>query len=167
MPQNVYNFQINSLSQQQQINFAEFQNKVILIVNVASKCGFTGQYEGLESLYKKYKDLGLIIIGFPCNQFGGQEPGQASEIQENCLVNYGVTFLITEKVEVNGENTSPIFKYLKSSLPGFLGSQDIKWNFSKFLIDRNGIPTKRFSSATEPVAIENDIRALLGLDLAD
>lgn len=166
MPQNVYNFQINSLSQQQ-INFAEFQNKVILIVNVASKCGFTPQYEGLESLYKKYKDLGLVVIGFPCNQFGGQEPGQASEIKENCLVNYGVTFLVTEKVEVNGENTSPIFKYLKSSLPGFLGSQDIKWNFSKFLIDRNGIPTKRFASATEPAAIENDIRALLGLDLAD
>lgn len=133
----IYAYTINSL-QGKEINFADFKDKVMLVVNTASKCGFTPQYEGLQKLHETYKDQGLEIIGFPCNQFGNQEPGDATEISENCLVNYGVSFLITEKIEVNGPNTHPIFKYLKESLPGILGTEDIKWNFTKFLIDKMG-----------------------------
>ncbi len=156
----IYNNTIKSL-QGQEINFAEFKNKVILIVNTASKCGFTPQYAGLEKLHEMYKEKGLVVIGFPCNQFGGQEPGSSKDIQENCLVNYGVTFLITEKVEVNGPNTNPVFKLLKESLPGMLGFEEIKWNFTKFLIDKNGKVVKRYAPTTEPIDIEGDIIELL------
>jgi glutathione peroxidase len=160
MTQSIYDFSINSLTGNV-IDFQDFKDKVIIVVNTASKCGLTPQYEGLQKLHEKYHDKGLIIVGFPCNQFGGQEPGDAKEISENCLVNYGVSFLITEKVDVNGANTHPIFEYLKNSLPGLLGMKDIKWNFAKFLIDKNGKPVKRFAPTTEPVDMEKDIEKLL------
>lgn len=163
MSNNIYNYKINSL-QGKEINFEQFKDKVILIVNTASKCGLTPQYEGLQKLHETYKDQGLVIVGFPCNQFGGQEPGDAKEISENCLINYGVSFLITEKIEVNGENTHPIFTYLKDSLPGLLGLKDVKWNFTKFLIDRNGKPTKRYAPTVEPSEMEVDVKELLQLN---
>lgn len=131
-----------------------------MVVNTASKCGFTPQYKGLEELYQKYKDQGLVILGFPCNQFGKQEPGKAQEIQEFCEINYGVTFPIFDKVDVNGSNTHPIFKYLKSNLGGFLGSS-IKWNFTKFVIDKNGKPIKRFGPTTKPEDMESFVVSLL------
>jgi glutathione peroxidase len=143
------------------INFADFEDKVILIVNTASQCGLTPQYAGLQKLHETYADQGLVVIGFPCNQFGGQEPGDAKEIYGNCLVNYGVTFNITHKVDVNGENTDSIFKYLKDALPGILGTKDIKWNFGKFLIDRGGFPYKRYAPTTEPKDLVEDIVKLL------
>ena len=155
-----YDFKINSLLGKE-IDFADFKDKVVLVVNTASKCGFTSQYTGLQELHEKYKDSGLVLIGFPCNQFGGQEPGDAKEIESDCLVNYGVTFLITQKVDVNGENESEIFKYLKSTLPGILGSEDVKWNFTKFLIDKEGNPVKRYAPTTEPKDLEGDIEELL------
>ena len=160
MTNTFYTFKINSL-QGKEIDFLELKDKVVLIVNTASKCGFTPQYTGLQELHKKYNDAGLVIIGFPCNQFGGQEPGDAKEIQDECLVNYGVSFLITQKIDVNGQNENEIFKYLKSALPGILGSEDIKWNFTKFLIGKNGIPVKRYASTTEPKDLEGDIKELL------
>lgn len=139
----------------------QYQGKVILVVNTASKCGLTPQYEGLEQLYQKYKDKGLVILGFPCNQFGNQEPGGAEEIQQGCLINYGVSFPMFEKIEVNGDKTHPIFKYLKNELPGTLGKR-IKWNFTKFLLDAEGRPLKRYAPTTTPDKIEADIAKLLG-----
>jgi glutathione peroxidase len=136
------------------------RGKVVLVVNTASKCGFTPQYEGLEKLYQTYKERGLVILGFPCNQFANQEPGTEAEIAEGCLINYGVSFPMFSKVEVNGNNADPIFKYLKSRLHGFTGKR-IKWNFTKFLIDANGIPVKRFSPATKPENLVKDIEKLL------
>jgi glutathione peroxidase len=143
------------------INFSDYAGKVILIVNTASQCGLTPQYTGLQQLHETYADQGLVVIGFPCNQFGGQEPGDAKEISNNCLVNYGVTFTITHKVDVNSENTDPIFTYLKDALPGLLGTKDIKWNFGKFLIGRDGLPYKRFAPTTEPKDLVKDIEELL------
>jgi glutathione peroxidase len=160
MSQTIYDFTTLSL-QNQPINLADFKNKVILIVNTASKCGLTPQYTGLQLLHETYKDQGLVVIGFPCNQFGGQEPGDALEISENCLINYGVTFRITHKIDVNGGNTDPIFVFLKDALPGLLGSKDIKWNFGKFLIDKQGLPYKRYAPTTEPKELEKDIIKLL------
>lgn len=143
------------------VKMDNYKGKVVLVVNTASKCGLTPQYEGLEKLYTKYKDDGLVVLGFPCNQFGAQEPGGANDIQEFCQVNYGVSFPIMEKIDVNGTNTHPVFKYLKSKLGGFLGS-GIKWNFTKFIIDKNGKPIERFSPITKPEAIEPMIKKLLG-----
>lgn len=156
---NFYDFEARTL-QGREMKMADTRGKVVLVVNTASKCGFTPQYAGLEKLYEKYKDKGLVIIGFPCNQFGQQEPGGSGEIQEFCQVNYGVTFPIMAKVDVNGDNADPIFKYLKSRLGGLLGSR-IKWNFTKFLIDRNGKPVERFSPLTTPDKIEPAIQKLL------
>lgn len=163
MEKNFYDFKINSLNEKNgEINFTDLQGKVVIIVNTASKCGYTPQYSGLESLYKKYGEKGLFVIGFPCNQFGGQEPDSPqNEIQTNCLINYGVSFPITEKVDVNGENTTPAFQFLKEKLPGILGTKDIKWNFTKFLIDKNGTPIKRFAPADSPESMEADILKLL------
>jgi glutathione peroxidase len=160
MSSTFYNFKIKSISGKE-INMSEFIGKVILIVNTASKCGLTQQYTGLQELNEKYKDQGLVIIGFPCNQFGGQEPGTEEEISNNCLINYGVTFLMTEKIDVNGDNADPIFVYLKKELPGLLGLNEIKWNFGKFLIDKNGKPFKRFAPTTEPKDLIKDIEMLL------
>ena len=142
------------------VSMSEYKGKTIIIVNTASKCGFTPQFEGLEKLYEKYKDQELVILGFPCNQFGKQEPGVGEEIQEFCQINYGVTFPIFDKINVNGSDTHPIFKYLKSNLGGFLGSS-IKWNFTKFVIDKNGKPIKRFGPTTKPEDMESFIKFLM------
>lgn len=130
-----------------------YSGKTTLIVNTASECGFTPQLEGLEKLYKKYKEKGLVILGFPCNQFGNQEPGDEKSIATGCVINYGVTFPMFSKVEVNGTNTHPIFKFLKKEQKGVLGKR-IKWNFTKFLIDETGRPVRRFSPTTRPEKIE-------------
>lgn len=153
--QSFYDFEAKSL-QGETINMSQYKGKVVLVVNTASKCGLTPQYEGLEKLYKTYKDKGLVILGFPCNQFLGQEPGTAEDIAEVCYVNYGVTFPMFDKIKVNGDDAHPIYKYLKSVLPG-----KIDWNFAKFLIDRDGNPVKRFSARTKPEKLEEDIKALL------
>ena len=157
--ENFYQFSAKSLGGKE-ISMDSYKGKVLLVVNTASKCGFTPQYEGLETLYKKYKDKGFVILGFPCNQFGNQEPGTEKEIAEGCLVNYGVTFQMFSKIDVNGKNTHPIYKYLKNSLFVITGKR-IKWNFTKFLIDSNGVPVKRFSPATVPEKLVSDIEKLL------
>ncbi|WP_159518851.1 glutathione peroxidase [Sunxiuqinia indica] len=159
METNFYKLKATSLDGKE-IDFSSYAGKVILVVNTASKCGFTPQYEGLEKLHKTYKDQGLVVLGFPCNQFGKQEPGTEKEIAEGCLVNYGVTFQMFKKVEVNGDQAHPVFNFLKHKLTGVLGSR-IKWNFTKFLIDRNGNPVKRFAPVTKPGKMEEDIKALL------
>ena len=148
MSENFYQFNINQLNGEE-ISLSEFKGKVVLIVNTASNCGLTYHYTGLEKLYQEYKDNGLVVIGFPCNQFGKQEPGTSEEIQDFCNTNYNVTFPLSEKIEVNGSDVHPLYKYLKNELKGKLNN-NIKWNFTKFLIDRNGVPFKRFSSTAEP-----------------
>jgi glutathione peroxidase len=159
MEDNFYQFTARSL-QGKDISMDTYKGKVVLVVNTASKCGLTPQYEGLENLYEKYKDQGLVILGFPCNQFGNQEPGTEKEISEGCLINYGVSFPMFSKIEVNGENAHHIYKYLKNRLPGSLG-KNIKWNFAKFLIDRKGEPVKRFSPTTIPGKLVKDIEKYL------
>ncbi|OFA33467.1 glutathione peroxidase [Glaciecola punicea] len=139
----------------------KYADKVVLIVNTASKCGFTSQYKGLEDLYKKYNAQGFEIIGFPCDQFGGQEPGSDTEIEQFCQLNYGVSFTLSTKVEVNGENTHPFYQHLKQQAPGVLGSQGIKWNFTKFLVAKDGSVKKRYASATRPEALNDDIIKML------
>jgi glutathione peroxidase len=128
---------------------------------VASRCGFTPQYEGLEKIYEKYKDKGFLVLGFPCNQFGTQEPGNEAEIKSFCDLNFGVKFPLFSKIDVNGENTHPLYGYLKKELPGVLGSEGIKWNFTKFLVDRQGKPIKRYASTEKPEDLEKDIEGLL------
>jgi len=135
--------------------------KVLLVVNTASKCGFTPQYDGLEKLYEDYADRGFEVLGFPCNQFGAQEPGNAEEIAEFCKVNFGVTFPLMAKVDVNGDDASPLFDWLKKEAPGLMGSKAIKWNFTKFLIDREGKVLRRYAPTDKPEAIAKDIEALL------
>ncbi len=154
-----YSHQIKS-SNGKTIDFKSFINKVVLIVNTATECGLASQFKDLEDLHQKYKDNGLVIIGFPCNQFMGQEPVNDDDMQSACEMNFGVTFPLTEKIDVNGKNTHPIFKFLKDNLGGFLGSK-IKWNFTKFLIDAKGNPYKRYAPTTKPQSIENDIQKLL------
>jgi glutathione peroxidase len=144
----------------QPISMADYAGKVVLVVNTASQCGFTPQYAGLEKLYKKYADQGLVVLGFPCNQFGKQEPGGADDIAQTCHVNYGVSFPMFGKVEVNGATAHPLFRYLKEALPGVLGGR-IKWNFTKFLIGRDGKPLKRFAPMTTPEKMEATIVAAL------
>jgi glutathione peroxidase len=141
---------------------SQYDGKVLLIVNVASQCGFTPQYAGLETLYEKYRDKGFTVLGFPCNQFGSQEPGTESEIKSFCETSFGVKFPLFSKIDVNGSNTHPLYEYLKSNLPGILGSEAIKWNFTKFLVDAKGQPIKRYGSADKPESIEPDIQGLLG-----
>jgi len=142
------------------IEMESYKSPVVLVVNTATKCGFAPQLVGLEKLYEKYKDSGFVVLGFPCNQFGNQEPGDEASIAESCSINYGVTFPIFAKVEVNGSGTHPVFQYLKRELRGIWGEK-IKWNFTKFLIDRNGKPVKRFSPFTDPAKIESYIKKLL------
>ncbi|MDK9362440.1 MULTISPECIES: glutathione peroxidase [Lelliottia] len=146
--------------QGQPIPMADYAGKLVLVVNTASQCGFTPQYAGLEMLYKKYADQGLVILGFPCNQFGKQEPGSADDIAQTCHINYGLTFPMFEKVDVNGAAAHPVFRYLKEALPGVLGGR-IKWNFTKFLIGRDGKPLKRFAPITTPEKMETAILAAL------
>lgn len=159
MESNFYQFTAKTL-QGKEISTEQYKDKVVLVVNTASKCGFTPQYEGLQKLHEEFKDKGLVILGFPCNQFGKQEPGTEKEIAKGCLINYGVSFPMFSKVDVNGKHAHPVFKYLKNELSGFPGN-NIKWNFTKFLIDKNGKPRKRFSPLTTPEKLRKDIEALL------
>lgn len=179
----IYDFKFNSIDNEL-MSMEDFKGKVLLIVNTASKCGFTPQYEGLEKLYEKYRDRGFEIIGFPSNQFAGQEPGEGSEIKNFCMINYGVSFTLSEKVDVRGENAHPLFKYLTEKAPfkGFdlanekakmisnhinahfpelMEGDSIKWNFTKFLIDRNGNVVNRFEPPVEPLEISSEIEKLL------
>jgi glutathione peroxidase len=159
MSNNFYDFKALSL-QGKEISMDTYKGKIVLVVNTASKCGLTPQFEGLENLYKKYRDQGFVILGFPCNQFGNQEPGDEKSISEGCVINYGVTFQMFSKIEVNGGNAHPLFKYLKHALHGIFSSR-IRWNFTKFVIDRNGKPLKRFSPYTSPEKIENYLKKIL------
>ena len=140
---------------------ADYRGKVVLVVNVASKCGSTPQYAGLEALWRQYRDHGLEVLGFPCNQFGEQEPGNAADIAQFCSLNYDVTFPIFTKVDVNGDNADPIYGFLKSNAPGDFGAKDIQWNFTKFLVDRSGKVASRFEQKVEPAEITKDIERLL------
>jgi glutathione peroxidase len=156
----IYDFECETI-EGKPVTLKEYKGKVMLIVNTASKCGLTPQYKGLQSLYDKYKEQGFTVLGFPCNQFLSQEPGTESEIVEFCETNYGVTFPMFKKIEVNGDNTHPLFKYLKEQAPGLMGSKNLKWNFTKFLINRDGEVIKRFSPKTEPETFEKEIKDLL------
>ena len=156
----IYEFTLKDINGNDR-TMAEFEGKVLLIVNTASKCGFTSQYAGLQKLYEKYHSAGLEILGFPCNQFGGQEPEKEDNIVKFCQVNYGVSFPMFAKIEVNGTGAAPLFEYLKKEAPGFLGSIGIKWNFTKFLVDRQGKVVRRFGSTTTPDKIEPLLKKLL------
>lgn len=145
----------------EQKTLADFGAKAVLVVNTASQCGFTPQYEGLEQLWQDYKERGLVVLGFPCNQFGKQEPDSEEAIAEFCTLNFGVSFPLFKKVEVNGEGAHPLFVHLKQRAPGLLGSEAIKWNFTKFLIGQDGALVKRFAPATKPQDLVDDIEALL------
>jgi len=142
-------------------DFAQLKGKAVLVVNVASQCGFTPQYEGLEALYRRYKDRGLEILGFPCNQFGGQEPGTDADIASFCTLNYGVTFPIFKKVDVNGNAADPVWRWLKAHAPGLLGSEAIKWNFTKFLVSRDGRVVERYAPTTTPEDLAPEIEKAL------
>jgi len=156
----VYDFSAKTLSGEDK-SLSDYRGQVLLIVNTASKCGFTPQYEGLEKLHEKLNGKGLTILGFPCNQFGSQEPGSESEIGAFCQKNYGVSFPMFSKIDVNGSDAHPLYKYLKKEERGVLGSQAIKWNFTKFLVDREGNPVERYGSTTKPEDLEGDILKLL------
>ncbi len=155
----IYDFKAVA-SNGKEIDFKEFEGKVLLIINTASKCGFTPQFDGLEKLNEKYRDRGLVCIGFPCNQFANQDPGSDSEIEGFCRMNYGVTFQIMKKVDVNGKDAHPIFKYLRSQTKGFLGDK-VKWNFTKFLVSRDGKTIKRFAPTVVPEKLEGEIEKML------
>ena len=156
----IYNITVKTIDGET-TNLSHYIDKVMLIVNTASKCGYTPQYKGLEALYKKYKDKGFVVLGFPCNQFMGQEPGTEAEIQSFCELNYGVTFPMFSKINVNGNDTHPLYKELKQRAPGALGTESIKWNFTKFLIIPQGKTVERFSTATKPEEIESRIVEML------
>jgi glutathione peroxidase len=156
----IYDFDVNTISGKQ-VSLGDYKGKVLLIVNTASKCGFTPQFAGLEALYSELHAEGLEILGFPCNQFLKQDPGSDSEISEFCSLNYGVTFPMFSKIDVNGDNTHPLYQYLKAEAKGLLGSEKIKWNFTKFLVNREGEVIKRYAPNTEPKEIAADIKALI------
>jgi len=156
----IYDFKVNKISGEE-VGLDTYKGKVLLLVNTASKCGFTPQFEGLEALYKDYHDEGLEILGFPCNQFLKQDPGSNSEIGEFCSLNYGVTFPMFSKIEVNGDNTHPLYKFLKSEAKGVLGTEKVKWNFTKFLVNKEGAVLKRYAPNVEPKDITADIKACL------
>jgi glutathione peroxidase len=160
MSSTVYDFSATSI-EGQPVEMSSYRDKVLLIVNTASQCGFTSQYQGLQALYDKYASKGVEVLGFPCNQFGAQEPGSATEIQSFCEQRFGVSFPLFEKVDVNGANAHPLYQYLTKAAPGILGTEGIKWNFTKFLVDGSGKVIKRYASTTEPKDIERDIEALL------
>ena len=160
MANNVHDFSCTTPGGKKK-SLSDYKGKVLLVVNTASKCGFTPQFAGLEEMYEKHKDEGFEILGFPCNQFGKQDPGSNDEIMEFCQLNYGVSFPMFGKIEVNGSGADPLFKYLKKEAPGALGTQAIKWNFTKFLIDAEGNVVKRYAPTDKPAAIEKDVRKLL------
>jgi glutathione peroxidase len=160
MAASVYEFSAKDIEGKEQ-SLSSFRDKVLLIVNVASKCGYTPQYAGLEALYEKYKDRGLEVIGFPCNQFGGQEPGSEQEIASFCSLTFGVKFPLFGKIEVNGKGEHPLYRYLKETKPGILGTEAIKWNFTKFLVDRKGQVVERFAPNAEPQSLSAAVEKLL------
>lgn len=156
----IYSFNVKTIDGQS-ISLEDYKGQLLLIVNTASQCGFTPQYAGLESLYQRFQDQGFTVLGFPCNQFGQQEPGTSQEIAGFCDTHYSISFPLFEKVEVNGQNAHPLFNYLKSAAPGILGSQSIKWNFTKFLVSRDGIAIKRYPSLVTPGMIQKDLEKYL------
>ena len=160
MTTTVYDFTVTTIMGLPK-SLADYAGKVLLIVNTASKCGFTPQYAGLQALYEQFRDRGFEILGFPCNQFANQEPGANTEIQNFCQVNYGVTFPMFDKIDVNGKNTHPLYQHLKKAAPGTLGTTAVKWNFTKFLVDAEGNVLKRFAPNVEPADIAPELEALL------
>jgi glutathione peroxidase len=157
----IYDFSVRTASGETR-SLADYRGQVMLIVNTASRCGFTPQYQGLEALYRKYASRGFVVLGFPCNQFGGQEPGDITEIQRFCSLTYDVTFPLFEKIDVNGRDAIPLYRYLKSAAKGVLGSEVIKWNFTKFLVDCEGNVLGRYAPTTTPEQLESAIEAALG-----
>jgi glutathione peroxidase len=160
MTADIHEFEVQTITGDK-ARLGSYENQVMLVVNTASKCGFTPQYEGLEALYKKYKDQGFVVLGFPCNQFGRQEPGSESDIEEFCQLNYGVSFPMFAKIDVNGDDADPLFKFLKKSQKGILGSEKVKWNFTKFLVNRDGEVIARFAPTVKPKDLEKDVESLL------
>ena len=160
MSDSIYDFKATLLNGEE-VDLDAYRGKVLLIVNTASECGFTPQYAGLETLYQNLKSKGFVVLGFPCNQFGSQEPGDATAIEQFCQVNFGVTFPMFAKIEVNGENTHPLYAYLKHEAAGLLGTEAIKWNFTKFLVDRDGEVVERYAPATKPEDLTQAIETLL------
>lgn len=160
MMENIYTFEFMD-SNSKGCTLSDYKEKVLLIVNTASECGFTKQYAELEALYQAYKDEGLVVLAFPCNQFGAQEPGSNAEISAFCQMNFGITFPVFSKIDVNGENAHPLFRFLKQQAPGILGSKRIKWNFTKFLVDQKGDVVGRFSPMTKPEKLTKRIQNLL------
>ena len=159
--QHFYDFEAHDITGKT-VSMSSYKGKVVLVVNVASECGFTPQYKGLEKLYQTYHKQGFEVLGFPCNQFGGQEPASEKEIQKFCMVNFAVTFPLFEKIKVNGKDTHPLYRFLKKEATGFLGTKGIKWNFTKFLIDKSGKVITRYGSSTKPQEIASDIEQYLG-----
>jgi glutathione peroxidase len=160
MAETFFDFEVKD-STNQNFSLSQYKGKYVLVVNVASKCGFTPQYDGLEKMFQNLKDKNVVVLGFPCNQFGAQEPGSNDEIQSFCRLNYGVSFPILNKVDVNGDDANPVFKHLKSKAPGLLGTEMIKWNFTKFLVGPNGEVLKRYAPQDKPEDIEKEILKLL------
>jgi glutathione peroxidase len=156
----VYDFEVRTIDGRD-MTLADYRGKVLLIVNVASQCGFTPQYAGLEQLHEQFSSRGFAVLGFPCNQFGSQEPGKENEIKKFCETSFGVTFPLFAKIDVNGPRAHPLYKYLQQAQPGILGTEAIKWNFTKFLIDRQGNPARRYAPKEKPENISTDIEKLL------
>lgn len=156
VPESVYSFKVQNIDRKE-VDLKDFQGRSLLIVNVASQCGFTSQYKGLEDLYRKFKDRGFVVLGFPCNQFGHQEPGNEAEIKNFCQTQYDVTFPLFAKIDVNGPQTHPLYVFLKKEEKGILGTEAIKWNFTKFLISPEGKVLKRFAPTTAPESLEEEI----------
>ena len=161
MKETVYDYKVKDINGKE-VAMSDFKDKVLLIVNVASTCGFNPQYKGLQDLYEKYSKDGFEVLAFPCNQFGSQEKGSEQDIKEFCTNNYAVTFPIFSKVEINGNKAEPLFKFLKQQIKGFMGTEAVKWNFSKFLVNKNGQVVKRYGSLDFPENLEGEIKALLG-----
>lgn len=160
MKESIYDYKVKDIDGNEVV-MSEFKDKVLMIVNVASKCGFTPQYEGLQKLYDAYKDQGLVVLGFPCNQFGAQEQGGEAEIKDFCETNFSISFPMFAKIDVNGDNADPLFLFLQNAKKGFMDTGPIKWNFSKFVVDREGNVVGRYGSLDDPTALEDDIKKLL------
>jgi len=160
MKESIYDYKVKDIDGNEVV-MSEFKGKVLMIVNVASKCGFTPQYEGLQKLYDAYKDQGLVVLGFPCNQFGAQEQGGEAEIKDFCETNFSISFPMFAKIDVNGDNADPLFLFLQNAKKGFMDTGPIKWNFSKFVVDKEGNVVGRYGSLDDPAALEDDIKKLL------
>ena len=160
MKESIYDYKVKDIDGNE-VAMSEFKDKVLMIVNVASKCGFTPQYEGLQKLYDAYKDQGLVVLGFPCNQFGAQEQGGEAEIKDFCETNFSISFPMFAKIDVNGDNAEPLFLFLQNAKKGFMNTGPIKWNFSKFVVDKEGNVVGRYGSLDDPAALEDDIKKLI------